>query len=420
MKALYYLTAITLLTLGSCSSGLYVAREYDDLYFVASDQPVATTILADRRPQVGTLKSEEYYDNIYAADTLVSSDYTDALSYNDANINYYSGSGGGIYDYYDGYYSSRINRFYGNYFNPYWRDPFYYGYGYSPFSLSFGYGFGSPYLNPYYGYYDPFFYDSYYYGYGSMYGGYYGSYYSPYYNPWYSRYYSPYYYGYTDAKYTVPYGRTERASNLSTRWTGGTSAPSASDRRDPYLSTDRARSGGTQAVSSDARRTVTDKSIIQDPTKSGTQSISASPDRRAVTTKPEYNSVERTYTPSYNNPRMSTRPSYNNSRVDQNTTPAVNTGRTNTNQSQAPGVRSTVPSISAGQIRSGTSAPTYSVPARRSTDIGSSSRSYNSSGSGFSSGSGSMGGSSSSSGGSSSSSRSSSSSSSSSGSSSRR
>jgi len=123
---------------------------------------------------------------------------------------------------------------------------------------------------------------------------------------------------------------------------------------------------------------------------------------------------------------MSTRPSYNNSRVDQNTTPAVNnirsntdvnTGRTNINQSQAPGVRSsTNPSISTGQIRSGTSAPTYSVPARRSTDMGSMpSRSVNSSGGGFSSGSGSMSSGGSSSGGGSSSSGSSSSSSSSSG-----
>jgi len=213
MKALYYLTAITLLTLGSCSSGLYVAREYDDLYFVASDQPVVSTIVAERRIKEGTLRSEEYYDNIYAADTLVSAEYTDALNYNDANVGYYSGSGGGFYNSYDGYYSSRINRFYGNYFNPYWRDPFYYGYGYSPFSLSFGYGFGSPYMNPYsymnpyYGYYDPFFYDSYYYGYGGMYGGYYGGYYGNYYSSYYNPWYSPYYYsryGYTDTKYTVP------------------------------------------------------------------------------------------------------------------------------------------------------------------------------------------------------------------------
>ena len=40
MKALYYISGLVLLTLGSCSSGLYVGTEYDDLYFQSSDQPV--------------------------------------------------------------------------------------------------------------------------------------------------------------------------------------------------------------------------------------------------------------------------------------------------------------------------------------------------------------------------------------------
>ncbi len=42
MKALYYIFGIALLTLASCSSGLYVGTEYDDLYYQSSDQPVIT------------------------------------------------------------------------------------------------------------------------------------------------------------------------------------------------------------------------------------------------------------------------------------------------------------------------------------------------------------------------------------------
>ena len=40
MKALYNIFGIALLTLASCSSGLYVGTEYDDLYYQDSDQPV--------------------------------------------------------------------------------------------------------------------------------------------------------------------------------------------------------------------------------------------------------------------------------------------------------------------------------------------------------------------------------------------
>jgi hypothetical protein len=73
MKASSYIFGIALLTLASCSSGLYVGTEYDDLYYQNSDQPVtkvqpvATVPVAE-----GNLKSGAYYDNIYASDTLVS------------------------------------------------------------------------------------------------------------------------------------------------------------------------------------------------------------------------------------------------------------------------------------------------------------------------------------------------------------
>ena len=160
MKASNYILGLALLTLASCSSGLYVGTEYDDLYYVSSDQPVTKARISDRNQiSEGNLRSESYYDNIYAADTLVSDEYSDAVDYADA------GSYDNRYDYYDGSYAGRLNRFYGNYFNPYWRDPFYYGF-YPSFGFN-NYYYGFPYS---YSYYDPFYYD----------------FYSPYYSGFYS------------------------------------------------------------------------------------------------------------------------------------------------------------------------------------------------------------------------------------------
>jgi len=159
MKAFHSIFGVVLLTLASCSSGLYVGTEYDDLYYQSSDKPVVRVQSTDNQPIVeGDLKADNYYDNIYAADTLVSNEFSNAADYNDA----------GVYNnYYDNYsYSGRLSRFYGNYFYPYWRDPFYM----MP-SFGFNYYGGYPYYNPYS--YDPFYYDPYY-SYG--YGGYYGSY----------------------------------------------------------------------------------------------------------------------------------------------------------------------------------------------------------------------------------------------------
>jgi hypothetical protein len=168
MKATNYIFGLALLTLASCSSGLYVGTEYDDLYYVSSDQPVTQARTSERNQiSEGNLQSGSYYDNIYAADTLVSEEYSDAVDYADA------GSYDNRYDYYDGSYSGRLNRFYGNYFNPYWRDPFY-----SSFYPSFG--FNSFYSGFPYSHYDPFYYDYYSpYSYGGFYspysyGGYYG------------------------------------------------------------------------------------------------------------------------------------------------------------------------------------------------------------------------------------------------------
>lgn len=167
MKALHYISFLMVLILGACSSRLYVGSEYDDLYYVPSDNPkiVREAPLNEQIAQ-GNLKAEPYYDNIYAADTLISDRISDAVDYDEVNV--YNNNNTSAFEYMDDLsYTNRLSRFYGNYFNPYWRDPFY-SWGYSPFSFSFNYGFGFPYwgsrfnYSPYY--YDPFYYDPFYYG----------------------------------------------------------------------------------------------------------------------------------------------------------------------------------------------------------------------------------------------------------------
>ena len=120
MKALTYISGLAILVLSSCSSGLYMSREYDDLYYTSSDRlEEGTTVVVRNRPVERDLRAEEYYDNIYAADTLVSEEYAEAAVYGDeakgeSVINNY---------YFDNSYSGRLRSFYGNYFDPYWRDP---------------------------------------------------------------------------------------------------------------------------------------------------------------------------------------------------------------------------------------------------------------------------------------------------------
>lgn len=425
MKALYYISVVVVIALSSCNSALYTGAEYDDLYYQPSDRP-----LSEVRPSTnkqineGTLKADIYYDNIYAADTLVSDQYSDAVDYDNAIAS--NDYNNGTYDYYDNYsYSGRLRRFYGNYFDPYWRDPFYSGM-YSPFSYSFGYG-GFPYS---YGYspfsYDPFYSDYYggYYGggYGGGYygGGYMGGLYNPYfYGSYYNSFYSPYGYysgiGYRDGANSVTYGRRERQSNLSSRW--NSMAGSGSSGRDSYLSTGgssnvtRRSSATSQPTSSDSRRTYTgvnaqkpvnvadSKSVQYNNSNTRNATSREVSSRNSTSSRPEYNSTNRTYTPTYSNPRISTRPSYNNSRVSDGTNSMenqnsrfvnpgrsnsnINQSRTNTNQSynrsQNNSVRNT-PSVPSGQTRSVStyrSPGSYSTPARRSAE----------SGSGFSSGS---------------------------------
>jgi len=152
MKALYYISGLALLTIASCTSGLYVGAEYDDLYFQSSDQPVTQVRTRVSQPVAeNNLQSGAYYDNIYAGDTLVSREYSEAVTDD------YAEDYNNDYNYYNNYsYAGRLNRFYGNYFNPYWRDPFYSSWSPS-FSFNYLYG-GFPYS---YGYYDPFYSDYY-------------------------------------------------------------------------------------------------------------------------------------------------------------------------------------------------------------------------------------------------------------------
>jgi hypothetical protein len=351
MKAYYQIFILALLTLGSCTSRLYTGGEYDDLYYSSSDEPVARSNRAGNdRIAEGTLKSNDYYDNIYAADTLVSDEYNSAVDYNNAYVD--NGTYDGQYDYYnDLSYAGRLRRFHGNYFDPYWRDPFY-SYG-SP-SFGFGYGMGGYPYNYYFG--DPYYsYGGYY---GDMYGGYYGGLYGGYYGGF-GSYFSPYYgypgyYGivniYNEGRNHNDYGRKERPSTMSSRWNNNIN-PLGSSRRDSYYSSGgnsvisrRNVSGvsgisGNQSVTNNSRRVVSNNSVsqqngnptgrtlVQDQNRGGINRGTVSPaSRRAPDARPEYNSANRSYTPSYSNPRMSTRPSYNNSRVPDGNNSAAGRG----------------------------------------------------------------------------------------------
>ena len=252
MKALLYISFLMLFILSSCSSTLYTGAENDDLYYSASDKPVVSERAAVNNPVAEKeLKANSYYDNVYAADTLVTdkysvpSDYDDQIAANNNNPGSMSGNG---YDYYDDSYSNRINMFYGNYFNPYWQDPFYFGYGYPYGGLSFGFnfgygfGFGFGYGYPYYGY-----------GYGYPYYGYGYPYYGygyPYY-PYYGGGYYPY-----DAYYSTPYGRRERPSTMSSRWNDNLGTAGSGRRSGNYASSGGRSSTGSQSLTPESRRGV--------------------------------------------------------------------------------------------------------------------------------------------------------------------
>jgi hypothetical protein len=170
MKTISQILILGVLALSSCTSALYTGAEYDDLYYLPSDQPVVkSNSPVNEQIDKGNLKGNDYYDNIYAADTLVSDQYSDAVDY-DAQVNNNDYNNNQGYEYFNDYsYTGRLRMFYGNYFNPYWREPYMFDYGYGGYPYSYGYGG--------YGYGYPYYMDSYY-GYGYGYGGgLYGSYY---------------------------------------------------------------------------------------------------------------------------------------------------------------------------------------------------------------------------------------------------
>mgnify|MGYP003574584171 CR=1 FL=1 len=150
-----------------------MSGEYDDLYFTPGAQEVyvqPSAVPDNAYSSITEIESE------YDLDTLIADEYLEPMDYND-DLMYYDGDESSAFDYqYGSSYASNINRFYGNYFNPYWRDPFYYSYGYPSFRYGFSYGYGG---FPYYGY-NSFYMDPFY-RYGGYYGDYYGSYYSGYY-----------------------------------------------------------------------------------------------------------------------------------------------------------------------------------------------------------------------------------------------
>jgi hypothetical protein len=426
MKTLSQILVLALFTLGSCTSSLYTGGEYDDLYYQPSDQQVAKNNQpVNEQIAQGNLKDKGYYDNIYAADTLVSDQYSDAVDINNQGGGYTSNSNQG-YDYYDEYpYSNRLRMFYGNYFDPYWRDPFYmdygmgmgFGYGYG-YGYGMGYGFGG---FPYYGMG---------YGYGGLYGDYYGYGYPGYYGGLYGGYYGYYGSGYYGGLYggfrevnSVPYGRQTRPSNLSPRWNsnvGGIGAARGSSYASASASRVGGRTSGVQTTGTGVRRTGSSALNTQQAVNQGTKRTVQTNQGGPANVRPAYNSANRTYTPSYNNPRMSTRPSYNNSRVTEGTSVSVprnggtssprvynNSGAVRTPSNQGTyrnsynNVRSnssgSVPRRSespsgynspSGQIRSNSyrSSESYSVPSRSSVQRSSSSgSSYSGSSSGRSS-----------------------------------
>jgi hypothetical protein len=106
MKAIRNISLLVLLMASACTSSLYTGIEYDDLYYLPSDKPLARAKTpVDRQVVEGNLQSQDYYDNIYAADTLVSDEYSEAVSDDIINQenNYY------------GYDNSYGNDYFGNY-----------------------------------------------------------------------------------------------------------------------------------------------------------------------------------------------------------------------------------------------------------------------------------------------------------------
>ncbi|MGB4293571.1 MAG: hypothetical protein WBJ37_11910 [Bacteroidales bacterium] len=397
MKAILYILVLAALLASSCATGgRYVKSEFDDLYYLPSDRVMVNKSIASHNLPGDLKQEEQYFDNIYSGDTLIAEQYNENVDFD--NSLYYN-KDYSPFEYMDDWsYSNRLRRFYGNYFYPYWRDPFYYSWNYTPW---YYYDY---FYNPYWGsLYDPFYYGMYpgmYYG---FYGSYFGSFYSPY-SFYYSGYYWPTYrFYYRDDFSSATEGRRERYSSLTNSYT----STSTRGRTTGYVPS---TGGSTTNVASTSRRT--ESSLTSPRQSSSTDSKSGqiaqtrrdvSSSTRNVETRPEYSQVSRSYTPTYNNPRLSDRPSYNTSRVSteavQRSTPNTRTGNVGVYRSNSDSYFNSVErrapsSYSVGQTRTVTpsSVGDYSAPSMRSVTRDasvSSSRRYESSSfsSGMSSGS---------------------------------
>lgn len=361
MRTYIYIIVFALFILSSCSSSMYMSGEYDDLYFVPSDRAV----YVDKPTNSGIYASGDELESIYGVDTLMAEDYIDAVGYDD-DLAYYGDYDRSVFDYnYGSGYSSYVNRFYGNYFDPYWRDPFYRGMGYGMgygmgmgIGYGMGYGFGYPSMSFYYGmgfprYFSPF-------GYYSPYS-YYDSFYSPYwgYSPYYGYYpggsgYPSYDYGVAGSASRRSYSTLSRGDAVSspaksrndiynnTRATRTTTdrntVAGVSERRTGDRSTTTAgtsASRGVVAQDPDTRRAEAQRSAVTTRTRASAQTGSRTID------KPVYNQTQRSYNPTYTNPRMATRPAYNNSNTNRsiinNSRSTINNSRSTTNT----GIRNT-------------------------------------------------------------------------------
>ncbi|HQB52105.1 MAG TPA: hypothetical protein PLX62_04280, partial [Bacteroidales bacterium] len=287
MKRFFYIIPVILVIASACSSLRFTGAYYnDDLYYRPSENTVAVTASTVQ----GRNDGQAYYDNIYAADTLIADEYVPADEYSE-----YAAGGEQtiVYNYY-GSAADRIYLFSDDYFYPYWRDPFYY----SPFSLrlSLGYGYWGPYGSFYSWGYDPFYYDYYYpysysyyypysyyspyyswgynpYSYYNYYGGYYGYGYYGYY-PWYSGYGYPSHYN--DGGYVQNiarrggYSTMSRGSysNTDTRTKSGY-APSG-DINSRRIASGTALSAGTGDTPTGSRRTATETTAGRNAAVAGT------------------------------------------------------------------------------------------------------------------------------------------------------
>ncbi len=80
MKQFWYIIPAILVTASSCTSTSYTGASNDDLYYRPSEKPVTATQSTQTKSA-----DQTYYDNIFAADTLIADEYipdNEYLAYN--------------------------------------------------------------------------------------------------------------------------------------------------------------------------------------------------------------------------------------------------------------------------------------------------------------------------------------------------